>query len=549
MQDFQRKKDTNSIINTVTQKDNTFLFSEQSKNLYDFALKHDSQIKRMESEIANLKSQLVDMTMKVSINSSQNKNNNNYMDFEQNNNNISYLNQIMKFKDDIKNDLMNDINNIIISQNNEFKEKFENLKEEIELFNEEKTHNNKIIEINDNLETLNQQLMMKNEEKNNLENAILNKINNDKLEINNTTNNIIKRIDSFDMDFDRLVQSLKSQFLTNANTISKLEISKVNINDYEEQINLIHKDIEELNTRINNIGLQSRNNTINKKLNRNNLLDNNDNNMEIKNELKLFKSEIYDDLEKINLKILNELKNQANDIKILYQKMQNKEEIKNIKNKLRDINFHSPKNLSLKSLNLIDKYDNPAENINSLNLLSIMETELSKKANLDQLNFALETQSKLNEAFSSASRISRFCWDSEGVLKEDKYIKWSIQNINTALDVFKWENNSESINILQNGVYKIVIGLIGLEKNKNFGIIFNDDENIIIDSRNNTNNNYGMNDTDNEIDMINDKGNVKFMEKYIACVENTKLKVIIFNNNNDSNDNSEEAFLEIVKII
>ena len=361
--------------------------------------------------------------------------------------------------------------------------------------------------------------------------------------------NIIKRIDSFDMDFDRLVQSLKSQFLTNANTISKLEISKVNINDYEEQINLIHKDIEELNTRINNIGLQSRNNTINKKLNRNNLLDNNDNNMEIKNELKLFKSEIYDDLEKINLKILNELKNQANDIKILYQKMQNKEELKNIKNKLRDINFHSPKNLSLKSLNLIDKYDNPAENINSLNLLSIMETELSKKANLDQLNFALETQSKLNEAFSSASRISRFCWDSEGVLKEDKYIKWSIQNINTALDVFKWENNSESINILQNGVYKIVIGLIGLEKNKNFGIIFNDDENIIIDSRNNTNNNYGMNYTDNEIDMINDKGNVKFMEKYIACVENTKLKVIIFDNNNDSNDNSEEAFLEIVKII
>ena len=236
------------------------------------------------------------------------------------------------------------------------------------------------------------------------------------------------------------------------------------------------------------------------------------------------------------------------DVKGTSQKMQNKEELKNIKNKLRDINFHSPKNLSLKSLNLIDKYDNPAENINSLNLLSIMETELSKKANLDQLNFALETQSKLNEAFSSASRISRFCWDSEGVLKEDKYIKWSIQNINTALDVFKWENNSESINILQNGVYKIVIGLIGLENNKNFGIIFNDDENIIVDSRDNLNNNFRMSDTGNEIDITSDKNNVKFMEKYIACVENTKLKAIIFNNN-DSNDNSEEAFLEIVKII
>ena len=177
-----------------------------------------------------------------------------------------------------------------------------------------------------------------------------------------------------------------------------------------------------------------------------------------------------------------------------------------------------------------------------------MESELSKKANLDQLNFALETQAKLNEAFSSASRISRFCWDSEGRLKDDKYIIWSIQNINTALDVFKWENNSENIIILQNGVYKIVIGLIGLEKNKNFGIIFNDDENIIVESRNN---NYGYNETENENDIISDKGNIKFMEKYIACVENTKIKAIIFdNNNNDFNDdNSEEAFLEIIKII
>ena len=165
-----------------------------------------------------------------------------------------------------------------------------------------------------------------------------------------------------------------------------------------------------------------------------------------------------------------------------------------------------------------------------------MENELSKKADLDQLNFALETQAKLNEAFSSATRICRFCWDSEGNLNENKYIIWSIQNINTALDVFKWENDSDSINILQNGVYKIVMGLIGLETKKNFGLIFNNDENII------SNNNDYLN---NENDINSDKGNIKFMEKYIACEENTKIKVIIF----DSNDNSEEAFLEITKII
>ena len=171
---------------------------------------------------------------------------------------------------------------------------------------------------------------------------------------------------------------------------------------------------------------------------------------------------------------------------------------------------------------------------------------MAKKANLDQLNFALETQSKLNEAFSSASRICRFCWDSEGILKDDKFIIWTIQNINTALDVFKWENNSENITIIQNGVYRIVFGLIGLEKNKNFGISFNDDENIIINSKKND-----IADSENENDINNEKGNVKYLEKYIACAENTKIKAIIFDtNNNDSNyDNSEEAFLEITKII
>ena len=138
--------------------------------------------------------------------------------------------------------------------------------------------------------------------------------------------------------------------------------------------------------------------------------------------------------------------------------------------------------------------------------MSIMEMELSKKANLDQLNFALETQAKLNEAFSSATRISRFCWDSEGILSENKYIKWSIQNINTALDVFKWENNSDTITILQNGVYKIVVGLIGLETKKNFGLVFNNDENIIAD-----NNDFMR----NENDINSDKGNIKFMEKML----------------------------------
>ena len=538
MQDFQRKKDSFLIFNSMSQRDNSFMYSEQSKNLYDFVLKHDNQIKRIENEVTNLKSQILDIKMKFPVNSQTNVLSNNFLSYDENNTNNSYLNKIIQIKEDIKNDIIKDINNILIAQKKETKENFENFKKEIQLLNEEKINNNKILEINDSLENLNQQLIQKEEEKSNLENVILNKINNDKIEINSITNNINKRIDSLDLDFDRLVQSLKNQFLTNANTLNQLEVSKVNTTDFENQINSINQNLEKLNNKLNSSNLQDRNKVYKKAINKTEIYNGEDIIYDLNKKIADLKDEIYVDLEKINLKILNELKNQANDIRLLFQKFQYYEDPnKSISNKERDINFDYKKNVSL---------DNSTDNSNKINVLSILDTELSKKANLDQLNFALETQSKLNEAFSSASRICRFCWDSEGILKDDKYIIWTIQNINTALDVFKWDNNSENITIIQNGVYKIVFGLIGLERNKNFGISFNDEENIIFNSKMNNNA-----DIENENDINDEKSNVKYLEKYIACAENTKIKAIIFEKgNNDLNDdNSEEAFLEITKII
>ena len=538
MQDFQRKKESFLLFNSMSQRDNSFIYTEQSKNLYDFVLKHDNQIKRIENDISNIKSQLLDIKMKFPLNSQNITSNNNILSFNENNTNNSYLNKIIEIKEDIKNDIMKDINNILITQKNEMKENFEHFKKEIELLNEEKINNNKILEINDSLENLNQQLMQKDEEKANMENIMLNKINNDKIEINNVTNNINKRIDNLDLDFDRLIQSLKNQFLTNANTLNQMEINKVNISDFESQISLINQNLEKINNKLNANTFPIKSRAFKKNFNKTEDINNDDIILDLDNKIIALKEEIYIDIEKVNLKILNELKNQANDIKLLFQKFQYYEDQnKTISNKDRDINFDYQKNITL---------DNSTDNTNKLNILSILDSELAKKANLDQLNFALETQSKLNEAFSSASRICRFCWDSEGILKDDKFIIWTIQNINTALDVFKWENNSENITIIQNGVYRIVFGLIGLEKNKNFGISFNDDENIIINYKKND-----IADSENENDINNEKGNVKYLEKYIACAENTKIKAIIFDtNNNDSNyDNSEEAFLEITKII
>ena len=540
MQDFQRKKDSFLLFNSMSQRDNSFIYTEQSKNLYDFVLKHDNQIKRIENDMSNFKSQIIDIKMKFPLNTQTNNNSNNILSNDDNNMNNSYLNKIIEIKEDIKNDLMKDINNLLIAQKNEMKENFENFKKEIEVYNENNINKNKIFEINDNLETLNQQLIKKDMEKNNLEDVILNKINNDKIEVNNITNNINKRLDNFDLDFDRLVQSLKNQFSTNANTLNQLEQTKVNITDFENKIILMNQNFEKINKKLSFIDLQDKTIFNKKKINK---IDTNDKDniiYEFEKNFQSLKNEIYDDLEKINLKILNELKNQANDIKLLFQKFQFYEESnRTISNKDRDINFDYLKNVSL---------ENSTDNSNKMNIISLLDSELSKKANLDQLNFALETQSRLNEAFSSASRICRFCWDSEGLLKDDKFIIWSIQNINTALDVFKWENNSENITIIKNGVYKIVFGLIGLEKNKNFGISFNDDENLVMSTNNNS-----TNDLENENDINNEKGNVRYLEQYIACAENTKIKAIIFENINTNtefkDDNSEEAFLEISKII
>ena len=544
MLDFHRKKEAN-ILHSVTQRDHSVLSPDQSKTIYDYVLKHDSQIKEIQLEMFNFKSQLIEMAMKSSFTQNSINNSINLASYSHNNN---FLSQIKKFKNEIKNELISTINETINSNiKKELKEQIDDLKEEFESFNNERNNENKFIEINKSLENMNQKLMINNEEKNNLEHIIFNKVNNNKIEIDNVTENLIKRFDNFDLDFDRLIQSLKSQFQNNAETINQLDISKVNINVFEKQIEIINKSIEDLNIKIdNNFLKQSNDNIISRSINRNfnKSTFSIEDDIKIKKDLIMFKTELNNDLEKINLKMLNELKNQADDIKILYQDM-NKLQSKINSNLYPNSQINSEFTFTTPNKKLVNMLENSTKNMNIPdNVMEFLDSELSKKANLDQLNFALETQAKLNEAFSSASRISRFCWDSDGVLEDDKYIKWSIQNINTGLDVFKWEKNSENITILQNGVYKIVFGIIGLETNKNFGIYFNDDENIIVDYNKNDNNNL----QENESDINNDKGNIKFMEKYIACIENTNIKAIIFNNN-QNNDNSEEAFLEITKII
>ena len=538
MLDFKRKKVTNFTPSLTEHEKSTMIPTDKSKNIYDFVLKHDSQIKNMDLELNQLKSQILDLSKKNSL---TNNNNNLYSNIDNNisnniyNKDINVFSQIQSLKEEIKNDLIKDFNKRLVDTKNE-----------LNLFGCKKS-NEKIIEINNSLEILNSKLLENTEE-------------NHEKQHNNS--NIIKRMDNLDTDFDRLIDSLKSQFLNNNNLINELQQNKVNIIDYENEINEMNRKIENINIKFTNLSRSKSEVSLNSyNINNNNDINNNNIN-EINNKFKIFTENLNKDLEKINIKILDELKNQANDIKFLFQEvhnLQNKKENKNKNNNNDDtINSVSNYEFQRKNINKTRNYHPPTEkddskNFNSMNILTYIDSEIAKKANLDQLNYALETQAKLNEAFSSACRICRFCWDSEGLLIDNKFIQWSVQSINTALDVFKWENKSDNITILQNGIYKIVIGLIGLGYKKNFSVILNDENNIVIDSRVENNMNKYNNITnilDSDINFNYEKENIQFIEKYIICREDTKIKTIIFCNRNENvNDNSEEAFLEITKII
>ena len=349
---------------------------------------------------------------------------------------------------------------------------------------------------------------------------------NDNMEILNNKLNIFN--DEYKSELDNEIEMMKNELINHEKLIMSLKNNKLDKVDFDENINIINNNFDKINEKVLSLQLE-------KKENDDDIKNKNKNsNLEIK-ELKKIKQEIYADFEKINLKILNELKNQAYDIKSLYQELQtyNKGSIKNSINSEEDT---IRENLKYNKL---------------VNIINNIEKELSKKVNLEHLNYALDAQSKLNEALNCTSQICRMCWDSEGTLFDNKYIQWSSQNINTALNIFKWEpdSNIECIKILRKGVYKIVIGLIGLESDKNIKVCFNDLINKGFETEIDMENNSVKENNYLDWNSGNEKGNVKFIEKYFACLENTEIKVLLIDNENDNNDTSEEAFLELEKII
>ena len=228
---FQRKKEFSSPLLTTTQYFSN-MQSEHTKNLYDFVLRLDSQIKNLEKDISILKSQYINLATKIPS-------------FEKNDDKITkndlaelilttQQNQNKLNEDDIKLLIKSEINKVL-------KEKFTKLNDDIiNIKTENIEYGKNIDDIIEQQKKLSNQFYSikdesycnsKRENSKDFENIIKRQLQKDKNEIKNSIeeiniktenyfNEINKRINDFDLDFDRLIESLKTQFQSVSETIT-----------------------------------------------------------------------------------------------------------------------------------------------------------------------------------------------------------------------------------------------------------------------------------------------------------------------------------------
>ena len=529
---FQRKKvylTSSSSTSSIHQTQ-----PDQQKNIYDFVLKHDSLLSNIEKDLSLLKSEMSFITAKFPLLEKRN-------DEIITKSDLDILIPTLPTKEEIKamlkceveknetfSSFSNEINNIKndnICKYNELSQVIENIKElnsqQIQSINQSK--------LNVNINEYNQQFLDFKHKINDIIQGI--KKHNDHYvkQINN-------KLSDIDNDFNRLIESLKTQFQNINDLINQVDISKVNIIDIKQLLTEYFEN-QEITTPKTARNFNEDNqiktqhilsipsiSTENMNLNSNRL-----NSKSMKHELTVLKNEINNDFERINTKILQELQNQANDIKQLYQEIHSLTTTKNLL-KPNDTYIYENSNPQLFfSQNYIDINNELAKHAN---FILQLDQELSKKANIDQLNYALEAQAKINDALCNANKIARWSWNNNhSFTNKDCFIIWTIQNINTSLDVFSWETNNENIYINLKGMYRISAGVVlnnpkDYNKNKQwFWVVVN-----------------GKNDMEG----IKIAGGIVFVEGYLQLNKETKIQ---FKLKEDLIIKSREAFLEIKKLI
>lgn len=515
---FQRRKE----VSYYTQP------SEDSiKTIYDYILKQDSTIQSLEKEINNikleystLKCQLPHIQLQL-----QNKISKNEAPL------FIESNTQRQSTEDIKSAIM-----AVLCSNDFHSHSFLQLKNEF--IEHKKLFDNFMLTINQKLSSI--EMNNKEEKKtptkdmkqsdNNLADFIIksnkgfdNSIKSLRDEYSIQFSRINKKFTEFDNDFDRLIESLKTQFQTVNETLNQLKDNSAEMTKYNEAIksslNIVNNEIiKDIYESMNTLKEETqRNESIMSSLSK--IRTQEPTTDKIKNEMINLRKEINDDFDLINNKILDHLQNQEGEIKELYNLIENYQH---------------------KELNCLSNQEDPIQLENeSGEALMTLEQEIDKKANIEQLNYAMEAQAKINEALCAVNRTARWSW-SNGEIDKKGMILWGVQNINTSLDLFVWNNDRSLILITFKGIYKISAGII-CSKYSRISILINGIK-VITSS-----------DTDQKSSRLNiQEDNLISLSEYYALSEGSKVQIGILldeTNKGLSLMTRTECFLEIIKII
>ena len=127
MLDFERRKEKN-IFNSLLQREESVITTEQSKSLYDISIKNENKIKKLEKDMSIIKPQIYDILNMLNLNNESLRLNNNIYKDNSNNNFTILRNELLDYiNQEIKKQLKENIpfiNNQLVYNNNDNKDLF-----------------------------------------------------------------------------------------------------------------------------------------------------------------------------------------------------------------------------------------------------------------------------------------------------------------------------------------------------------------------------------------------------------------------------------------
>ena len=287
--------------------------------------------------------------------------------------------------------------------------------------------------------------------------------------------------------------------------------TKLEINDYKEDINLLEKNLKE---KIK-LGLEEKSTykdlellykniqtNLNEKLT--SFEDNTQKNLnDFNNTLNILSKE------KLNLVDLNPLlKDKFDYLEDLIQSKFKEKSIDEIDTEIRKLNLQIQQKLDkekyyddqIKNKNLIDNISNtilnyytkneivdllkPKSDIGEINkIVNKLNEKINEKVSINTFNPFLELQNSINNLYLNDNSFGRWIWKS-GKLKSGKIIPFENQYSNTFSDNFLWEKDKGSIMISKGGFYNIIIGIFNKGKKAVIHVLVNG-ENIITKNEDN----------------------------------------------------------------